>query len=48
MAKEDDKKKKKKSALDLLKEKVSPKSAAGILANRKKDIDRQLREAGAE
>jgi hypothetical protein len=45
MSKEDDKKKKK-SALDILKGAVSRKSAAGILANRKKELDRKIKEAG--
>lgn len=43
---EDKDKKKKKSALDYLKEKVSGKSAAGILRGRKKELDRKIKEAG--
>lgn len=46
--KDDQKKKKKKSALDWLKGNVSRKSAAGILANRKADIDKKLKEAGGD
>lgn len=40
------KKKKKQSALDILKSRVSDKSAAGILRDRQKEIERRIREAG--
>lgn len=39
-------KKKKKSALDYLKEKVSGKSAAGILRGREEEMRRKIKEAG--
>lgn len=45
MAKEDDKKKKK-SALDYLKQAVPRKSAAGILRDRQKEVEKKIREAG--
>lgn len=43
---EDKGKKKKKSALDILKGAVSRKSAAGILADREKEMKRKIKEAG--
>lgn len=44
--KDDKKKKKKMSALDFFRKTVSDKSAAGILRDRKKEMDRRIKESG--
>lgn len=38
--------KKKPSALDKLKKAVSPKSTAGLLRDRKKEVEKQIKKAG--
>lgn len=46
MDKPKDKPKKKQTAMDILKGRVSDRSAAGILRDRKKEADRKLKDAG--